>query len=182
MVRNEWLMALVLGASGGMVTQTGEPSAESGAPIVIPGRTPVAITIMADLDSKQNHEGDKFPIALASAVTIDNVPVLPSGALGEGEVVHAARARAAGKPGELIINARFVSCNGVRVPLGHLHFMATGDDRSHNPLFLAPYVFVSAAFVSGGQMRIMHGTRVEAQTTAEVRLPHAMASCAAPAS
>lgn len=139
----------------------------------IPAMTPVDIEILDAVSSKTNKPGDMFRIRLAEPIEIDGKTVVPAGVEGQGEVVHAAKARAAGKPGELILAARYLDWNGARLPLRSFGYgKAAGKDRVDTAFAVAVGAgSVFALFVSGGQIEIPVGTRANAKLSAAVALP-----------
>lgn len=158
-------------------------SAQPGpAPELLPKGTRVAVIIESPLTSDQSRPGARFPIRLADTVVIDGWPVLMAGALGEGEVVHAAKARWGGKPGELIVNARFLQCGDIRVPLGKMRFSEQGENKVGQAIG-ASMIFMPAVFlISGGNISVPPGTRADAKIIGDIALKAIAGSrCAAPA-
>jgi hypothetical protein len=147
------------------------PSPPSGPPPeLLPKGTRVAVIIDSAIASDQSIPGARFPLHLAETVMIDGRPVLMAGATGEGEVVHAAKARWGGKAGELIINARFLDCGAVRVPLGKMRFSEQGENKVGQAL-AATMVFTPAMFfISGGNVSVPPGTRADAAIIGDVTL------------
>ncbi|MDB5678549.1 hypothetical protein [Sphingomonas bacterium] len=145
----------------------------------VPSMTVVTIEILVPLNSKTNHIGDTFPIKLVDPVLGPTGEVLlPSGTMGQGEVIHAARARALGKAGEMILAARYFRCGAVQVPLGHFKFGVAGHDNTGTVMALTIAVSPLAAFIAGGEVNIPPGTRAIAKITADVALTaEASASC-----
>lgn len=123
------------------------------------------------LASELSKPGDRFPISLTEPLLRDGNIILPAGLTGVGEVIHAAKARWGGKAGELIINARFLTCGAQRVPLGKLRFFAPGESRV-GQAFAASMVLTPAMFfISGGNAALPLGAKVQARVTADVALP-----------
>lgn len=147
------------------------PSSEVEAPVVLAKGTAVALLIKAALSSSSSHPGDRFPIELAEPVTLDGKVLLAAGTRGEGEVVHAAKASWGGKAGELIINARFLDCAGVRVPLGKLKFAEAGDNHAGAAIVASAIALPVGFFISGGSVSVPSGTHVIASITGDVQLP-----------
>lgn len=162
-----------------------DPSAAMPPPFArgVLNKTIVTIEISVPLNSKANHIGDTFPIKLVDPVLGPAGEVLlPSGTIGQGEVIHAARARALGKAGEMILAARYFRCGAVQVPLGHFKFGVAGRDNTGTVVVLTIAVSPLAAFIAGGEVNIPSGTRAIAKITADVALTaEASASCLGPA-
>lgn len=177
------LAAAVLGASMASAQQSEEPAPAPAAPVAapcctVPARTPVAIEITDTVNSKANHSREAFAFRLAEPLVVDGRIVAPAGTPGVGEVVHAARARAGGKAGELILAARYLDLNGTRIALRSLRYgRRQGVDNSGavntgNMVAAAvlPVASVIGYFISGGEVNIPAGTRAEAQIAAEIVL------------
>ena len=125
------------------------------------------IEINEDLSSNDNLQGDRFQITLLRPVVVNGVTVLPEGLTGEGEVVDAHHSGIGGKPGELIVAARFLDLNGVHVPTSGLKVSAAGQD--HTRLGMAVgiagmvdptgLVTLGSILIRGGEIRIPAGAQ-----------------------
>lgn len=153
--------------------------------VAIPAMTPVQLQIMTDIDSKTAKIGEMFPIKLSGPITIDGKLVVEQGITGQGEIVHAAKARAAGKAGELILAARYLDWNGVRIPLRTFRYgPEVGESRVAEAMGAAVVIAAPVALlIAGGEMRVPAGTRAIAKVSADVLIPAepSMAQPAAPA-
>lgn len=138
--------------------------------LIIPSGTAVLVRIDADVGSKISQTGQVFPIALARPIVIDGREVIPAGAAGEGQVVHAARARGGGKAGELILAARWIAYGGVRVPLRSLKMAGKGVDNT------VVASLVGGFLVSGGNLDIQRNSVGEAKVAADTPLPSTLTS------
>lgn len=152
------------------------PHVAEGTPL--PSLTPVEIEILATINSAVNKIGEHFPIRLARPVALPDGREIPAGVTGQGDVVHAAKSRFGGKPGELILAARYLDWNGARIPLRSMRYLrATGKNNQEvaQSINLAgavvPMVSIAAMFITGGEVVISQGTRAEAKTSAAVFLP-----------
>lgn len=134
----------------------------------VPAASPllVRIEILEPLSSLEQKRGDTFALQLAEAVTLPDGTVLPAGTRGRGEVVHAEKARTGGKPGELILAARFLEAPQGRFRLRALRLTGTGKDRSNTALGMAlaaeaalPGAALLALFIHGGQFIVPPGTQ-----------------------
>ncbi|BCA57253.1 hypothetical protein [Sphingomonas sp. HMP6] len=107
-----------------------------------------------------------FAIRLVDPVTVDGVALLPAGMMGQGQVVHAAKARALGKAGELILAARYFSCGDAHIALGGFHLGHSGKNKSTEMAVAIAAIGAVAAplmFVSGGESLIPAGSPATAR-------------------
>lgn len=136
----------------------------------LPAGTTVELELIDRLNSLDNHNGDRFGIRLRVPIRFGERIVVPAGATGLGEVVHAARARAAGKAGELIVAARYIEADGVRYPLRGFRIGAsTGESNvaaaGATAVLVAP---VLSLFIVGGNVTYPVGMAAIARLSAPV--------------
>lgn len=147
------------------VASPAPPSVEA---FKVPAKTLVDIEITQALDSKTAKPGERFTLRLASPIVIAGQTLVPAGVAGEGEVIHAAKARFGGKAGELVLAARFVDCGAVRVPLGYFKFGAAGENRSGSALAASMVVPFAGLLIAGGELRVVPGARANAKVRSDV--------------
>lgn len=146
--------------------------------------TPVVLTIEEAVESDKVAIGQRFAIRLAEPLTVGGGLVIPAGASGVGEVVHAAKSRAMGKPGELLLAARYLDWNGTRIPLRSLRF---GKPQGQDNATTAAIVGIAVSslltpFITGGEVRIPAGASAWAKVAEDVSLAAPdQAAAAAPA-
>ena len=135
--------------------------------------TPVFLTIDEPLDSDKSKIGQSFRLKLAQPLSLAGGVVIPAGTQGSGQVVHAAKSRAMGKAGELVLAARYLDYQGTRIPLRSLRYgKGQGKDNADTAAIVG--IVVSAwitPFITGGEVRIPAGTDVWAKTSADVAFP-----------
>jgi hypothetical protein len=156
-------------ASNPDVGQTATPSQY----FALPAMTLVEIEIVDALNSKTSHIGETFNIRLAAPIMIDGQIAVPKGTTGKGEVIHAAKARAAGKAGELIIAARYLDYQGMKLPLRSLKYGQDTAGQSHVGEAAAVGIVVAAPlvlFVTGGQVDIPAGMPATAKLASDVQV------------
>ena len=120
------------------------------------------------------------PLEIAKGVTV------PAGTTGAGEVVHAAKSRAMGKAGELVLAARYLDYQGTRIPLRSLRYgKGQGKDNVDTTMWVGLAVGgLITPFITGGEVRIPAGADVWAKVAADVpfaRPIQALTPAAAPA-
>ena len=175
--REAALTALVL-ASGVCFAQ--ESADEAIATLqLLPALTPVDLIFDQAVSSNEQVNGDRFLLHVAEDVVVDGVVVIPAGSRGEGEVVHAARSRAGGKAGELILAARYVRVGGREIKLRSFAG-GSGRDRTKASLGIAVTLGFPALLVRGGAYVIPEGTLANAKTAEALELPAAPESSAPP--
>lgn len=144
-------------------------------------KTVVDIEIAQALDSKTTKPGERFAIKLASPIIVGGRTLVPAGISGEGEVVHAAKARWGGKAGELVLAARYLDCGSTRIALGYFNFGAAGENRTGTALGASIIVPVAGFFIAGGEMRVPPGTRANAKVRSDIQFTEgAVPACAPP--
>jgi hypothetical protein len=129
------------------------------------------VRIDEEISSKKHKNGDRFRIRIAEDVRVGGAVVIPAGSEGEGEVIHAARSGAGGKPGELLVTARFVRLGDLEVRLRSFSLGAKGRDRSDQSLAASIITGPLGLFVVGGVMIIPRGSVASARTAMEIQLP-----------
>jgi hypothetical protein len=108
-----------------------------------------------------------FHLRVSTPVKADGITVIPEGADAFGEVVDAAPGGFSGRPGKLILSARYIEIGGKRLPLRHFHWGQAGRDRTTMALVVGAVVGLPAIFISGGNIDVPIGTPVSAKLTEE---------------
>jgi len=145
----------------------------------IPARTVVEIEITEGLSSGTNNIGDMFALKLAAPLVIDGRTILPAGLVGKGEVTHVGKKGSGGQAGELIVNARYLQCGDLRIPLGHFHYGIAGKNNVGGAFAVAQVIPFGQFLVSGHDAVIPAGASGTAQVNADVTLPAgALGQCA----
>ena len=142
----------------------------------VPANTVIALEILDLLNSSLHKRGDKFRLRVISPVVIDGKPVVATGTLGVGEIVHAAPARGGGAPGELLIAARSLDVDGHVVPLRGLKLGVTGGDNSGMVFGVSIAAGPFAMFIRGREIEIPAGTQVHAKVAQDLVLAPAQIS------
>lgn len=180
-----WAFVLVGGMSGQTAPPPDPQQAVAPAPEdparYVPVDTVVDIAITTTINSKANKIGDVFPIRLAEPVVGTSGDILiPAGTPGQGEVIHAARARAMGKAGELILAARYLQCGDTHVPLGHFRFGVSGKNNLGAAIAVSVVATPLVLFVAGGEVNVPPDTRAHARITTGLTMSAEMTrACAA---
>lgn len=130
--------ALANAAPAAPVEQS-EPSAQTGRePIMdhvaaratsVPAGTLIEIRIDEAISSKTHKTGDWFAISLAQPIKLGDAELVPAGTAGRGQVVHADKSSWGGKPGELILGARFIEFEGRQITLRSMKLGAMGQSN-----------------------------------------------------
>lgn len=105
------------------------PSAPPADPILFPSGTEVVVRVEEAVSSKTHVAGDFFKISLAEPIIHQHQIIIPAGAQGEGQIVHASKPQFGGKAGELILAARYVVHQDRKVPLRGFQLGAEGGSN-----------------------------------------------------
>ncbi len=145
--------------------------------------TRVTIELAEEVSTTKKKRGDTFAIRLAEPIIVEGRTLVPAGALGGGEVVDAASGGIAGRPGKLILAARFLTVDGVRVPLRGFTLAGGGRDNGAAALALrvVPYVGIIALAIPGGNVVYPAGVQALAKIANDVDLPDPSATSSASA-
>lgn len=133
--------------------------------------TAVTLEILEPLNSALVKRGDKFRLRLADPVSIDGNDVLAPGIEGVGEIIHAEKSRSGGKPGELLLAARFLQHSDTQIPLRGLKLGGKGKDNTNAAMATAFAIGPLALFVHGREIVIPAGTLAQAKIARDVDLP-----------
>jgi hypothetical protein len=171
-MKNTMLAALmaILGVCEAQAQTAQAPPAET-APQAIPATpgpaiaagTVIELELAEPVSSRIGKHGDRFAFRLHAPVLLDGVVVLPAGTPGVGEIVHADRARGGGKPGELILAARYLELGDVHLPLRGMKLGLAGKDNSNRTMAVAIALGPIAHFIHGGEIEIPVGTVAQAK-------------------
>jgi len=120
------------------------------------------LALSETLNSARTRRGDRFRLALAEPL-ITSDGILPIGTPGVGEVVHAEPSRGGGKPGEILLAARYLEFRGEQIRLRGFKLGGSGQDRSHAAIGTAVVAGPFAYFLKGREIELPAGTRARAR-------------------
>lgn len=149
------------------------PAAAAAHTIRLAAGTQLEVELVDPLSSATSKLGDRFALRLAAPIVSGGVELAPAGALGEGEVIDAARAGMGGKQGKLIISARRLDLGGRQVRIRGMSLMAAGKSRVDlaTGVLLVPYVGVASILIEGGEIQIPAGARGTVRLAEDVDFP-----------
>jgi hypothetical protein len=145
-----------------------EPNPVAEGFVRIPANTPVNFEIVDALSSKTSKIDEMFAIRMLDPIVVDGKIVLPAGLVGQGQVVHAAKARGMGKAGELILAARYLKCGETQIALRGFRFGQQGVDRSLESLVASSVFLPVGFFIAGGEMTVPGGAFATARLSKAV--------------
>lgn len=140
----------------------------------LPAGTPVQLQVLDTVNSRTATRGDRVRIRLSAPLAVGDAVVLPAGLDGEAEVIHAERSRGGGKPGELLLAARFLALpGGERVTLKAMTLGGSGKDNGAGAMGVAIVAGPFGMLVRGGELEIAPGTPAQAKLATELAVPAA---------
>lgn len=146
------------------------PDSNGASLLRVPATTIVDIEIMEPLSSKTATIDATFPIRLVMPVMVDGRELIPAGTTGVGQVVHAARSGGGGRAGELLLAARYLDLNGVRVPLRRFRLGGSGAQKTDEAFAAGMVVAFGQLLVRGKEIEFPAGTRANAIVAADTDL------------
>ncbi|UHQ24113.1 hypothetical protein LVB77_05210 [Lysobacter sp. 5GHs7-4] len=147
----------------------------------LPAGTQVDLQLGETLSSARHKRGDRFTLRLSQPLAIDGAEPIPAGTPAVGEVVHGARSRGGGAPGELLIAGRYLEHNGRQIPLRGLSVGQSGRERINGAMGAAFVIGPFAMFVRGSEIEIPADTVLSAKLAQDLDLPLLGATTAEPA-
>jgi hypothetical protein len=103
------------------------PTAAVPATLVLPKGTMVRLMVTKEVNSRDNHAGDRFVLRVDEDVRVGGVTVIPIGTKGYGEVVDSEGSGAVGKSGKLNARLLYLDLNGRHIELdGDRHSAGSG--------------------------------------------------------
>ncbi|RYY05762.1 MAG: hypothetical protein EON55_25070 [Alphaproteobacteria bacterium] len=139
------------------IVQWAAPLAATGRTAAFPMGTPLLLTTRTELNTKQNHAGERFYLEVARPIVYRGQVVIPAGALAVGEVMRAERNGIFGKRGEIAIRLNYI-----QTPSGPVRLSGRMSRNGLSQELLS----IGGALVVSWPMMFIHGTsgRVPADT------------------
>jgi hypothetical protein len=132
------------------------------------------------LGSKLSVSGQTFPISLAEPIMLDGQELIPAGATGMGEVVHAKKT-GVGVGGELVLAARYLDFNGQQIRLRSMQLGGKGKDNQALAFAVGAAVGLPGLLIRGKHIEVPEGSLATAKIAAQVVLPQPPAAVPPPA-
>ena len=155
------------------------PVSTSGLP-QLPVGTVVLLRLESPLSSKTATPGQVVSFTVARAVSSAGQEIVAAGVPVQGEVIHAAKARWGGKPGELVLAAR-----RLQLPTGAVKLRSNlgvvGANTIYEALVLSSLTFGLGSFLSGGEIELPAGAFFAARTAEPIIPPVLVIPSPAPA-
>ncbi len=142
-------------------------------PVLVPAGTAIEIRVDQALSSQTAVRGDRFPISVVNPVIVDGAVVVPAGATGIGEVIHAAGKGFGGRGGELIVAARHIDIPGGRLLLRGFRINRAGTNNAAEAIGATLVVPLAGLVVTGSSAQIALGQTALARTKADFPAPPA---------
>ncbi len=147
------------------------PAASAAACCVIPAGTIVLVELTQALSASTAKSGDHFTLRLAEPILIGGEVVVPTGATGVGEVIDAKPAGIGGRPGRLVLAARYLESGGLKLTLQSFKLGGGGRDNSGLAVGATIVVGLVGALVPGGSVDYPVGARATAKIASDVTTP-----------
>lgn len=130
---------------------------------VVPNGTPIVVEFTDLVTTRTAVRDDMFNLKLAEPVMLNNVVVIPAGTPGKGQVIDVGKPGMAGKPGKLVLAARYLELDGKQIPIRGLKMAAGGKSNTETAAVATIAVGIFGLAVTGGHMEVAPGTRAVAK-------------------
>ena len=150
-------------ASAQELVQWSAPAATTGVTSYFPMGTALQLTTRTELNTKDNHAGDRFYLEVAEPLVYRGQVVVPVGSIAVGEVMRAERNGHFGKRGELAIRLNYL-----QTPSGPVRLSGRVERKGSGQGLLA----IGGGAVVAWPMLFIHGTsgRLPAETAVSAYL------------
>lgn len=138
--------------------------------MLIPAGTVVQLELVDTVGSAIHRSGDHFSLRVTEPVMAGERVLLPAGTPVVGEVLHAAKSGFGGKPGELLLAARYIDSASGRIRL-RSSFGAAGKDQAGLAAGVTIAVGVIGFVVRGKEYELPAGTGLSARIAEDTLLP-----------
>ena len=162
------LLMVALPAFAQQDTAAGIPESV-GTAVSLPAGTVVLLRLETPVSSKTAATGQTVDFTVARAVSLAGTEVVAVGVPVHGEVIHAAKARWGGKPGELVLAARRLELPAGAVKL-RSNLAVVGANTVYEALVLSSLTFGLGSFLSGGEIVLPAGAFFAARTAEPISL------------
>ena len=129
--------------------------------ITVPAKTPVLLSFTNLVSSKTGVNGTPLQFTLAEDLILNSQIIIPRGTLATGEIIHAQKSSFGGKPGELILAARYLEFKGKQIKLRSLKPIAgpyVGKNYKNTSYGVAMLSPIAGVFITGSEITIPEGT------------------------
>jgi hypothetical protein len=137
----------------------------------------IQVELTKAVSTKVQKPGDRFALRLSAPLVVNGRIVLRAGTTGVGQVIESASPGIGGKPGELVLAARYLTRRHGRVELQGLQLASAGHDNSRTAQVVGLAGFIAAPLgyaglaVKGGDVEFAPGTTATAKVANDIILP-----------
>jgi hypothetical protein len=104
-------------ATADAVMQAAVPPPAPAPKLVLPKGTMVRLMVLKEVNSRDNHPGDRFVLRVDEAVQVHGVTIIPIGAKAWGELLQSETSGGVGKSGKISARLLYVEADGQRIVL-----------------------------------------------------------------
>lgn len=133
--------------------------APAAAPAFVPKNTLINVEVTDLVTTRTAVIDDTFNLKLVDPVMLNGAVVIPAGTIGKGVVIDAGKPGIGGKPGKLVVSARYLDLNGRQIPIRALKLDLTARSNSGQAVAVTMAIGMAGLLVTGGHMEIQSGMR-----------------------
>jgi len=135
--------------------------------LLLPANTVVELETLEVVSSRMSKPDDFFKMRVVAPVKFGDTILVPIGTTAVGQVVDARKAGMGGRPGKLILAARYLEMPQGQIKLRST-FGAAGKDNTNASTAITIAFGVLGLAVSGSDMTLPAGSRLSVKTAMEV--------------
>jgi hypothetical protein len=133
--------------------------AAAAAPAFVPKNTLITVEVTDLVTTRTAVANDTFSLKLVDPIMLNGAVVIPAGTTGKGVVIDAGKPDMGGKPGKLVVSARYLDLNGRQVPIRALKLELTSQSNTGKAVAVTMAIGMAGLLVTGGHMEIQPGMR-----------------------
>lgn len=131
--------------------------------LTVPAGTEIVMKIINPISSRSATKGYFFEIETVEPVIMDGQTIIAPGVKGMGEIIHAAPKGFGGRAGELILAARYLLIDDMKIGLKGLKLGRAGKDQAGTAVITTAVLPIAGVFVTGTSVDLPAGQIITAK-------------------
>jgi hypothetical protein len=138
---------------------------------LLPALTPLTLKVMEDLSSKTSKIGDPVTLELANPIIVKGKTLVPAGTPATAEVIDVQHIGFGGKPGSMIVAARYLKYRNMNIPLRSFQLGGVGKDNMPLSTAVGLAAGMVGLLITGRNYNVPKGALASAKIREDIILP-----------